>query len=159
MAMSGMTIKVMSMVGSLFNSHADAGVYTERDVFCAAQTVWHEARGQNREEWIAITNVMINRTKDKKKRWSTSICGVARDFKQFSCYFDDLSDDVTPAGRREKMRLTGILITVMGTLRGVHGDTTKGAKFYHEKRITPKWSKGAKGKTVGAHIYYSQLVE
>jgi spore germination cell wall hydrolase CwlJ-like protein len=154
-----MSIKVMAMISSLFNANADAGSYTERDVFCAAQTVWHEARGQSREEWIAIVNVMINRTKDKKKRWPRTICGVARDFKQFSCYFDDLSDDVSPAGRKERLLLVGIISTTMGTLAGVHGDTTGGAKFYHEKTIKPYWSMGAKGTLRGSHIYYAQLAK
>lgn len=156
MSMSGLSIKMLAMISSLMSGDAHAGKYTERDVFCAVQNVWHEARGQNREEWIAITHVAINRTKSGK--YPKELCDTIRQLKQFSWTADTITDDVKPLTRRDAMRLAGITSTVIGTLRGVNPDPTKGALFYHEKTISPYWSKKAKNKKlIGAHIYYVSL--
>ena len=137
------------------------------EVFCLAQNIYHEARGEDLSGQVAVAHVTMNRVNSRK--FPNTVCEVvyqARYSKwwmergkkvpirhkcQFSWYCDGKSD-----GIGDWDSFDNIAIVSREIILGIHEDNTNGAVYYHADYVKPNWSNAM---TVSAvydnHIFYS----
>lgn len=147
--------------------------YSDTDVFCQncecnaidvlARTIYGEARGEGLAGMEAVASVVINRVRFARKRgghwWGNTVEKVCKAKYQFSCWnkddcnFDiinkvDASDKIFAMCKRIARR------AVCGAL----ADRTRGAMFYHNRKVNPLWAKCAiPCEEIGNHVFYSKL--
>lgn len=114
------------------------------EIKCLELNLYHEARGEIRAGIIAIGNVTINRTKDR--RFPNTICGVINQPNQFSWVKTKSKSALNiPPDIKEiayKLIVTKTII-----------DNTYGSLYFHSSTIDDPW--GRKHKvTIGNHIFY-----
>lgn len=123
--------------------------YQETQVKCLTENMYFEAGNQGNKGMIAVTNVVINRTKDD--RFPDTPCKVIHQKKRGKCQFSWVcmkkkkiqdAETIDRARRLAEMAVTGHL-----------NDLTKGAKFYHATYVHPRW-KFTRVARIGAHIFY-----
>lgn len=132
--------------------------------FCLAMNVYFEARGEPLQGQYAVAHVTMNRV--KSSRFPKDICTVVMQRKQFSWTTDrmepvyrkgrlygyKLRRGMEPNDMQSWRRAVNVAKTV---INGRAYDHTKGALFYHAKRVSPYWaSKKHQVATVGNHIFY-----
>lgn len=136
------------------------------EVFCLAQNVYHEARGEDLSGQVAVAHVTMNRVKSEK--FPNTICEVvyqARYSKwwlergkkvpilhkcQFSWYCDGKSD-----GIGDWDSFDNISSVSRDIILGKHEDNTNGAVYYHADYVKPNWSNHMKVSAVyDNHIFY-----
>lgn len=110
-------------------------------------TVYHEARNQEYLEQLAVAHTVINRSVQKSKPIKKI---VLRD-KQFSCYNDGIKMPDDP-----KAFVTSLHVA-WTAMNGK--DFTRGAKFYHTKKVKPKWRNTVSyiGE-FGSHKFYTDMI-
>ena len=122
----------------------------QAELRCLALNVYHEARNQSDKGQEAVALVTINRVIDK--RWPNTICGVVKDYKQFSWFWDGKSD--TPY---EHDKWAAALILASAVIDGQIQDFTQGANHYHAAYVKPYWIKDPHMTVTlreDAHIFY-----
>jgi spore germination cell wall hydrolase CwlJ-like protein len=138
-----------------------------RQVECLAKNIYFEARNEPIEGQIAVAQVVLNRIRHDK--FPDNVCDVIyqgpvryqeteqgtvplplRNRCQFSWYCDGRSDE--PAN----MAAWGEAVTVAaGVIRGDYEDLSKGALWYHSKKITPNWRGVHFVTAIGGHRFYT----
>ena len=129
------------------------------EVFCLAQNIYHEARGETEHGMIAVANVTLNRVDDPN--FPGSVCGVVYQAKerhgspvrnacQFSWYCDGRSDTI-----KEMPKFKKIYNLAKEVMRGKVDDITDGSTFYHANYVDPYWSQHfIKVAQIDSHIFY-----
>ena len=129
------------------------------EVFCLAQNIYHEARGETEHGMIAVANVTLNRVDDP--HFPSSVCGVVyqarlwegfpvRNACQFSWYCDGRSDTI-----KEMPKFKKIYNLAKEVMRGKIDDITDGSTFYHANYVDPYWSQHfTKVAQIDSHIFY-----
>jgi len=133
-----------------------------KELKCLADNIYHEARGENKEGWIAVAHVTINRT--KSKQWSRSICGVVYEGsnKKTGCQFSWTCDKRISKKIKEQKVYAEIYLIAYEVMIGLHPDSTANSKFYHTVSIRPYWSKSKEifsEVIIGQHKFYSFKTE
>lgn len=136
------------------------------ELYCLAENIYHEARGESYEGQLAVANVTLNRV--DSKRFPDSICGVTKQSFwvirggkkirpqkyrcQFSWFCDGKPDTI---GNYKSWR--EVYKVAVDAVYGTVEDNTGGATFYHADYVSPGWAKLFK-KTVkiGTHIFYKR---
>ena len=62
------------------------------DIYCLSANAYHEARGVDRQEQIAVTQVVMNRS--LAPFYPTDVCDVITQPHQFTWYSDDIPNDI-----------------------------------------------------------------
>lgn len=75
---TGLLVLALTLIGFT----ANATTYSEKQLNCLAQNIYHEARGEPTSGQLAVAFVTLNRTEDD--RFPDSICGVVYQKGQFS---------------------------------------------------------------------------
>lgn len=128
---------------------------------CLAQNIYFEARGSNFADKVAVADVVINRTRDR--RYPSTVCDVVRQGKQdsngnmirnacqFSWYCDGKSDETPNEDAWEEAILIAWNMLEHNRYRGL----TEGATHYHATYVNPQWASSLQlvGR-IGAHIFY-----
>ena len=124
---------------------------------CLALNIYHESRGESLTGQHAVAQVTMNRAGRDPK----NVCEVVTKPKQFSWTMSltkktktgvALKKDGLP--KDEKAWSMARQIASL-TLKGQVQDFTRGATFYHAKRVRPQWSKAMTlVATYGAHRFY-----
>ena len=142
---------------------------SEPQLYCLAQNIYYEARSSSRADQMAVSDVVLNRVKDR--RYPNTICEVVyqgkqkpswkdpnkmvivRNMCQFSWYCDG-KKDVSPEG--DPWRNAQMVAYEMYYLYK-DANITDGATHYHAFYVKPDWAKKfiLKGR-VGSHIFYKQ---
>tara|TARA_R100001244_G_scaffold96175_1_gene72044 strand:+ start:29 stop:538 length:510 start_codon:yes stop_codon:yes gene_type:complete len=136
------------------------GIPYDEELYCMAETIYHEARNQNMLGQIAVAIVIKNRMKDK--RWPSTACEVVkqghywnskplRDQCQFSYWCDGKPELVTDHKAFQKaFRLASIVLNNDVLIIGLEKIT-----HYHTRRVFPKWAHKFKPRaSIGLHIFY-----
>lgn len=137
-----------------------------KEVFCLAQNIYFEARGEDIAGQMAVAHVTINRVKNDK--YPNTICEVVYQAKlskwwlsqgkkvpmkhqcQFSWYCDGKSDKIT-----DWKTFDNIVEVSRQIIKGYHEDNTNGAIYYHADYVKPKWSDSLQVSAVfDSHIFY-----
>lgn len=126
--------------------------YTKQEINCLIKNVYFEARNESNLGKNAVIDVTFNRI--KHKNYPNTICGVVYQYKQFSWYWDGLSDNPKNENALKKCEDFVYKILALKHYQILKG-TTNGATHYHADYVTPYWSKHltmvAKRDT---HIFY-----
>lgn len=117
---------------------------------CLAQNIYFESRDQPLTGQVAVGLVTLNRT--TSNRWPNTICGVVKQRKQFSWFWDGKSD--RPRNKVAYAIAENIASTLLSPENAVV-DLTDGATHYHATYVAPKW-KGSLTKVtqIGGHVFY-----
>ncbi len=105
-----------------------------------AANVYREARGEPIEGQIAVTRVVLNRT--KMKEYPKTACGVIYQRNQFSW--------------TNKYKSVVYTFNDINTVVKAYNSVEEfPATHYHTKAVAPSWRKRLKeGVTIGNHIFY-----
>lgn len=133
-----------------------------------ARTIWGEARGEGITGMQAVANVIVNRAKQKKTLFGTSISSVCLKKAQFSCWnpkygygkgqkgYDDIVKNYNLMIKANKTTPYFVQAYDIAT-KAVYNklaDITGGADHYFAKSIsTPDWAKGKKLTAIGSHYF------
>lgn len=131
-------------------------VARERQHYCLAEAIYHEARGEPTLGQLAVANVILNRV--ASKQYPNSICGVVNqnDHMRLRCQFtyacNGLPDKPRPGNHWNKAQR--VATQAMSGKRSIFA--VKGATHYHADYVKPKWAKSFKlVKKIGRHIFYA----
>lgn len=114
---------------------------------CLSLVVYHESRGQIKQDQIGVAHVVLNRV--KSRQFPNDICSVVYQRGQFS-WVNDRHDN-TP---HEKKSWRTARQVASGVLEGRYGDPTGGALYFYRYDIrTPRWARNKTKHRIGNHIY------
>ena len=145
LAMSIVTA-TMSVMGLPINT-----LETNQEIYCGAQNIYHESRGEPDLGMVAVAQVVNNRIKSPK--FPNTVCEVVYQDKQFSWVNDGLSDHPllsNPVERESFIKSAWVHIIAFD-----HPDITNGATHYHRHDVEPWWSyQMTVVAIIGNHIFY-----
>lgn len=124
---------------------------TDKDMFCLAKNIFHEAGVESFEGKVAVAQITLNRV--DSKRWGKTICDVVYAKAQFSWTLDKKKKFSKPKG---KLWLDSVLAAKKVINEGHRIKGLESSGFYHTDYIQqPNWaaSKTAVIK-IGQHIFY-----
>ena len=132
----------------------------EADLFCMAQAIYFESRGEPAIGQLAVGITIKNRF--QSKRYPDKICEVVRqgrylhglplrDQCQFSYFCDGKLETISDLKAWNKaLGLAALVLNARIEIAGLENVT-----HYHSVKVTPHWSKKLHYKTtVGRHLFY-----
>jgi spore germination cell wall hydrolase CwlJ-like protein len=116
---------------------------------CLAENAYFEAGNQSQKGKIAVTHVVMNRTKDE--RFPKSACAVVHQKKRGVCQFSWVCE----GGKRirDMVQFAEAKRAAEDVYLGNTRDVTHGAKFYHANYVNPNWNM-QEVAYIGEHIFY-----
>ena len=115
---------------------------------CLALNIYWEARNQNIAGQLAVAQVTLNRSYDR--RYPDDVCEVVYDHKQFSWYWDGKSD--TP---KEKNAWERAILVASAAMDGSGHAELQGVTHYHAVYSQPYWKDYmTKVAMIGDHVFY-----
>jgi len=144
-------IMMLELLASAYN-------LPKEEVYCMAEAIYFEARGEEYIGQIAVGNVMNNRA--KSPLFPDTICKVVHQGKQYlgymiihRCQFSYYCD-----GKLERIRsIIPFVVAVKATIAVLakNNIVVKDAVYYHTIDVQPKWAKEKIFITrVGQHLFY-----
>ena len=119
-------------------------------LFCLALNIYFEARSEDIKSQIAVAQVTMNRVESEK--FPNTVCGVVKQYKQYSWYWDEKSDKPY---EKEAWKKSLALAEVFLEHKGIKIDCVSDATHYHADYVRPFWRKHFdKRCKVGKHIFY-----
>ena len=124
--------------------------FTAEDHVCLAKNIYFEARNESRKGQMAIALVTLKRVADP--RYPNTVCEVVYDSKQFSWYWDGLSD--RPRNYASYQEVALLASAMLDSDTSVY-DFTYGSTHYHADYVSPYWSDYMILKAkIDTHIFY-----
>lgn len=122
----------------------------EKEKYCLAKNVYHEAGVESRKGKIAVAQVTVNRLHSGK--WGKTICDVVYAKSQFSWTLNKAKRVEQPKGKLWRDSVAA----VNAFLAGERVKAIKKSHHYHTTYIDkPKWSSAGKvAAVIGQHIFY-----
>lgn len=133
------------------NALLPTSVYDEKELYCLAQNIYFESRGESLDGQSAVAWVTLNRVLDED--FPDTICKVVWQDSQFSWTHDGKSD--TPRDAVSWDRAQDIALDLVYSYDPAV-DITGGSTYFHEQSISPGWSK--RFERVGQidnHVFYA----
>ena len=128
--------------------------FTAEDKVCMAKNIYFEARNESLKGQVAIALVTLQRVADP--RYPNTVCGVVYDNKQFSWYWDGLSDRIRNHTSYEDIALLADAMLAPDTAMY---DFTYGSTHYHADYVDPYWNEFMILKAkIDTHIFYYEPV-
>ena len=125
-----MILNILAAILLTFGMSIDI-IQKREQLYCGAQNIYHESRGESNSGQIAVSNVVRNRV--KSKHYPNTICEVIWQPKQFSWTDDGRSDEPT----NRKAFVKAVWLHLISKVF----DRTKGAThFYAHEKVTPHWA-------------------
>ena len=134
-------------------------VVDERERYCLALAIYHEARNQPLDGRIGVAAVVLNRVRTGAH--PNSICAVVFDRCQFSWVCDRRkqynpefhANIIERRAWRDAVQLAEDIIVDYN--RRTFVDVTHGATFFHAVYVRPRWRHHmTRTVQIGAHIFY-----
>ncbi len=130
-------------------------IESQKQVTCLAENIYFEAGAESLKGKIAVANVTLNRV--VSGLFPDTICGVVYQKIRGTCQFSWYCDRAL-LSRRHKIKNTAlyndILRLSIDFLTYRYDDITKGALFFHNTSVNPRWNL-KKTAHIGNHIFYS----
>lgn len=121
--------------------------FSQDDLSCLAEALYHEARGEGRQGQAAVAEVILNRV--DSGRFPRTVCGVINQRSQFSY---TIGGKKRIGNRAALARSTEI---ARAALDGAPRTLTGGATYFHTTAVRPSWSNRFQRTTrIGNHIFY-----
>ena len=151
----------VSLGGLLCFGTADSPSVAEgSELFCMAEAIYFESRGEPAIGQLAVGITIKNRF--QSRRYPDNICDVVRqgryfrgspirDQCQFSYHCDGKLETISDLKAWNKaLGLAALVLSSRVEVAGLEGVT-----HYHSVKVTPHWSKKLRYKTtVGRHLFY-----
>lgn len=132
---------------------AISGESREEAIGCLAVNIYHEAKGEPLSGQIMVGVVVSNRV--RSKRFPATFCGVIEQYKQFSWFWDGLSD--RPRDMRAYKRAKRVAAYIYEGHKEGTLFTYGNLLYYHALYVTPYWSREmVYACRVGNHIFYQE---
>lgn len=135
-------------------------VAEEAEIFCMAEAIYFESRGESYMGQLAVGVTIKNRFKHPK--YPASICGVVRqgqysqgvplrDRCQFSYWCDGRPEEIKDhVAWTKALDFAKLILETQLEINGLENVT-----HYHSDKVSPKWSRKLHyKKTVGSHLFY-----
>ena len=120
------------------------------DLYCLAQNIYFESRGESRVGQEFVGWVTLNRVQNSD--FPSEICRVVWQDSQFSWTHDGKSD--TPKDQAAWATAQTIASEVVEAY-GVERDPTEGATYFHATTVNPNWAKKFERVVrIDNHIFY-----
>jgi len=118
---------------------------------CLALNIYFEARGESIPGKWAVGQVVLNRVEDK--RFPNNICGVVKQHKQFSWYWDGKSDK--PGVNKAWADSKKVAKILLHKHRSAPYDFSEGATHYFNPNLAdPYWRNAGELTTIiGNHVF------
>ncbi len=122
-----------------------------KEIEWLARNIYHEARGESWDGMLAVGVVTLNRV--KSPNYPDTIEKVVKEYKQFSWFWDGMSDRVKDRTAWKKAKAAAARVMLNPDLP--LADELKGVTHYHADYVAPYWA-GAKKEvaTIGSHVFY-----
>lgn len=128
--------------------------YTDKDLFCMAKNIYHEAAREPDLGKYAVAQITLNRKHNP--RYPKNICAVILEPYQFSWANNHKirwTQPHGPAWEQAKKIAEDVII------RGYRVQGLEHGMYYHADYVNPKWRDNtAKIAQVGRHIFYSRAL-
>ena len=122
--------------------------YRRKSHYCLALNVYWEARNQAISGQLAVAQVTMNRVRDL--RYPNDICEVVYDHRQFSWYWDGLSDSP-----KEPRAWENALLVASAAIHGSGHTELDRVTHYHAIYSQPYWKDYMTlVTTIGDHLFY-----
>jgi N-acetylmuramoyl-L-alanine amidase len=123
--------------------------YSTSDLRCLARAMWHEAQGEPMEGKIAVAEVVIARTGDR--RFPSTVCGVIRAANQFSFVHGGIIP-IVPADHADEM--TALARKVAS---GLAKSRAVKSLWFHATYSKPAWRHDLRQiARIGGHVFYGE---
>ena len=126
------------------------------DVRCLAEAIYFEARGESRQGWQAVAEVILNRVESRS--YPDTVCAVvsqgapSKNQCQFSYNCDGLRETIA-----EREIFGEIRELAQRLLRGDVKPIAGGATHFHARSVRPRWSERFElTAVIGRHLFYQQ---
>lgn len=121
--------------------------FTEQDLNCLSEAVYHEARGESAQGQAAVAEVILNRVDSRV--FPRTVCGVVHQPSQFSY---TIGGPKPIQNKAAYMRARNI---AEAALAGAPRVLTGGATYFHTPAVNPDWShRFQRTVRIGQHIFY-----
>ncbi|MDH3693280.1 MAG: cell wall hydrolase [Gammaproteobacteria bacterium] len=122
-------------------------VYDEQ-VWCLAQNIYYEARGEQESGQLAVATVTLNRV--ERKDYPATVCAVVWQPRQFSwTHVRLVHKPLESKSWNRSMQLAE------SALDGELYEPVRSATHFHAKHVQPYWSLGVEPVSeVGRHVFY-----
>ena len=111
---------------------------TQQEIYCGAQNIYHESRGEPDMGQIAVAHVVRNRV--NSSNYPNNVCAVIWQTDQFSWTNDGRADD--PDLDNNITRDAFIKAAWIHLVANDNRDITNGALFYYaHNKVFPVWAK------------------
>ena len=126
-----MILNIVAAILFTFGMSIDT-IHKREQLYCGAQNIYHESRGESNLGQIAVAHVVRNRVESPK--YSNTVCEVIWEPKQFSWTHNGRSD-------KPKDRAAFVKSVWLHLIANMLDDITDGAiNFYAHKKVTPNWA-------------------
>ena len=126
-----MILNIVAAILFTFGMSIDI-IQKREQLYCGAQNIYHESRGESNLGQIAVAHVVRNRVESPK--YPNTVCEVVWQPKQFSWTHDGRSDE--PKDRKAFIKAVWLHL-----IANIKNDITDGAlNFYAHKKVTPSWA-------------------
>lgn len=127
------------------------------ELFCLAENVYFEARGEPEAGQFAVAEVTMNRV--RSPRFPATVCDVVHEKRWDAIrkrYVGAFSWTELPPRRKPEAAAWERAFTIAETVYdGQHAPAMNGALFYHATSIEPSWARTMRPvATVGRHAFY-----
>lgn len=127
----------------------DTNASLSDEMECLAGAVYFEARGEPLAGQLAVAQVVINRSEDR--RFPSSYCGVVFQRSQFSF----VKNGSMPKIKRGSNAWERAKAIARIAHEGHWDSAAQDSLYFHAKYVKPKWSyRKAKRATINTHIFY-----
>lgn len=114
----------------------------KKELDCMTEAIFKEANTEDFNGKVAVAHVVMNRAKDKNKKFPRTICGVVN------------HSHFTYNGKINK-RYEDLRDIAHKVITGKIKDNTNGSTHFHHVKVKPKWSKQYVFKIRhGKHLFY-----
>ena len=115
------------------------------EIMCLSMIMFGEARGEPQVGQVAVAYTAVNRKADP--HYPNNICKIMTQESQY--------EFVTKYGIPKEHEVKYLMPIAEAILNGRIDDPTRGAKWFHTRKVKPVWSKDKPVKlALGNHIFY-----
>lgn len=136
-------------------STAAAMQVSDKELWCLATAIYFEARGEVYRGQVAVAQVVLNRTKDR--RYPNTICGVVyqNQHRLNSCQFSFACDGIPEVINDQKSWAQAQDIAKRFTDGELYLTEVGDATHYHATYVSPAWAPRMNRVTqIGLHVFY-----
>ena len=130
-------------------------IYSAKEQFCLAETIYHESKGESQIGKLATGLVVLQR--DKSRKFPNDVCKVTKQKHQFSWFWDGKPDIIKKKSKAWKESLQVAKHLSDNFNKPSFINFLKEATHFHATYVKPTWTKKfIKIARIDKHIFYKE---